>query len=62
MLFIPGQGLLTIAIGLLLVDFPGKYRLERWLISRRPIIRVVNWMRRRAGRTEIRFEEDPIDA
>ena len=31
MLAIPGQGLVTILIGLSLIDFPGKHRLERWL-------------------------------
>ncbi len=31
MLVLPGQGTLTILIGILLVDFPGKYRLERWI-------------------------------
>lgn len=50
MLVLPGQGLVTILIGLMLTNFPGKYRLERWLISRGPVWRAVNWMRRRAGR------------
>ena len=34
MLFMPGQGLLTIFLGIVLMDFPGKFRLERYLISR----------------------------
>lgn len=50
MLVLPGQGLLTIAVGFFLIDFPGKYRFERWLVSRRPILRPMNWLRRRAGR------------
>lgn len=50
MLFLPGQGLLTMVMALVLLDLPGKYRLERWLISRRPILRGVNWLRRRAHR------------
>jgi hypothetical protein len=29
MLFLPGQGLLTILIGVMLLDFPGKYPLDR---------------------------------
>jgi hypothetical protein len=48
MLVLPGQGILTIAIGIMLLDFPGKYRLERWLIVRRPVLRSINWLRRRA--------------
>lgn len=38
MLFLPGQGLLTILVGLLLVEFPGKRALERRVV-RRPAIR-----------------------
>jgi hypothetical protein len=53
MLIVPGQGLLTIAVGLMLVDFPGKYRLERWLATRRPVWRSINWLRKRAGRAPL---------
>jgi len=49
MLVLPGQGLLTIIIGLMLINFPGKYRLERWLVSRKPILRSANWLRKKAG-------------
>lgn len=50
MLVLPGQGLLTIAVGFFLIDFPGKYRFECWLVSRRPILGPMNWLRRRARR------------
>ena len=50
MLMLPGQGILTIVIGITLLDFPGKYRLERWVVSRRPVLRSINWVRRRAKR------------
>lgn len=50
MLILPGQGLLTIVMAIVLLDLPIKYRLERWLISRRPILRSINWLRLRAGR------------
>jgi hypothetical protein len=50
MLFLPGQGLLTIFVGLLLLEFPGKRRLERRLIGWGPIYRAINGLRRRAGR------------
>lgn len=53
MLVLPGQGLLTILSGLLLLSFPGKRRLLRWLIARRPLIRSINWVRRRAGRSPL---------
>lgn len=50
MLVTPGQGLLTILFGLMLCNYPGKYRSERWLITRPSIWRTVNWLRCRAGR------------
>ena len=49
MLFIPGQGLLTIFLGIMLMNFPGKYRLERFVISRGPVLRGINWIRKRSG-------------
>jgi hypothetical protein len=49
MLVMPGQGILTILAGLLLVNFPGKYRLERWLVLRPGVLRGLNWLRRRQG-------------
>ena len=34
MLVLPGQGILTILIGIMFINFPGKYRLERWAVTR----------------------------
>jgi hypothetical protein len=50
MLVVPGQGLLTIFVALFLIDFPGKRRLQRWVIARPTVHRPVNALRRRAGR------------
>ncbi|MFP4040676.1 MAG: PGPGW domain-containing protein [Desulfosudaceae bacterium] len=50
MLLIPGQGLLTILLGLILMNFPGKYQLEQWLIRRRRVLPFLNRLRRRAHR------------
>jgi hypothetical protein len=50
MMLLPGQGLLTVFVGLLLLEFPGKHRLERRLIGWGPIYRAINRLRRRAGR------------
>lgn len=47
---VPGQGLLTVLIGLMLLDFPGKRRMELWLIQRKQISSAVNWIRAKAGR------------
>jgi hypothetical protein len=53
MLVLPGQGILTIVIGITLLNFPGKYRLERWLVVRRPVLRSINWLRRRSKRNPL---------
>ena len=53
LLFLPGQGLLTMVMGIVLLDLPIKYRLERWLITRRPILHSINWLRLRAGRPQL---------
>ena len=45
MLFLPGQGLLTMLMGIVLMDFPGKFRLERHLVSRPPVFAAINWIR-----------------
>jgi hypothetical protein len=37
----------------MLLNFPGKYRLERWIAARRPVLRSINWLRRRAGRAPL---------
>jgi hypothetical protein len=50
MLLVPGQGLLTIVVGLVLIDIPGKHRFLRWLATRAPVWRAINWLRRRSGR------------
>ena len=50
MLVFPGQGLLTILMGLLLVDYPGKYQLERRLVSIPSVLRSINWLRAKRGK------------
>ncbi len=50
MLVLPGQGLLTILMGLVLSDFPGKFALERRLASNARIMGGINWLRERRGR------------
>lgn len=59
MLVLPGQGLLTILIGLLVIDFPGKYRLERSLVARRGILRTINRIRARFGKPPLRLPAKP---
>jgi hypothetical protein len=49
MLVTPGQGLLTLFAGLMLMNYPGKYALERWLVRRPGIMSGLNWVRRKSG-------------
>lgn len=57
MLFLPGQGLLTILVALCLMDIPGKrYLLER-LISNPHIQKALNWVRRKQGKAAFIFAE-----
>ena len=53
---VPGQGVLTILMGVMLVDFPGKYRAERWLLTRRGVLAGVNKLRARLGRPPLLAE------
>src|SRR4051812_44442876 len=49
MLRLPGQGLLTLLVGVLLVDFPGKHRLVVRLLSRPKVLALVNRLRGHRG-------------
>jgi len=55
MLVLPGQGLLTIFAGVVLLDFPRKYAFERWLVGRRWVHRPVNWLRRKRHREPLKL-------
>ena len=55
MLFIPGQGLLTIFISLLFIDFPGKWKLQKKIVRNNKIHSVLNWIRRKGGRPDFKF-------
>lgn len=53
MLLLPGQGTLTILIGLTLITFPGKKKLIRRILGRRRVLKAINGLRRR-------FDKKPI--
>lgn len=57
---VPGPGILTILIGIMLLDFPGKRDLERRLLSRPRVLGIVNGVRRRYGKPP--FDVDPSAA
>ncbi len=58
MLVIPGQGILTIIVGLMLTSFPGKRRIVHWIVSKKAVIRGINALRRRAGREPVKLSPD----
>jgi len=50
MLFTPGQGLLSILFGLMIMNYPGKYKLECWIIRKPLLARSLNYMRAKRGK------------
>jgi hypothetical protein len=50
MLILPGQGLLTLLVGVMLVDFPGKLKLVQRLLARPKVLSVVNKLRGKHGK------------
>jgi hypothetical protein len=47
---VPGQGLLTILLGIMLLDFPGRHHLEQKLLSKPSIVNTINSLRGRFGK------------
>lgn len=56
MLFVPGQGLLTMAVGLLLLDYPGKFALEKKIVAIPSVRKGLNWLRRKKNAPPLRIE------
>lgn len=48
MLLLPGQGILTILTGLLIMDFPCKYKVEIWILKHPFILKSINQLRAKA--------------
>jgi len=55
MLVLPGQGVITLLIGLMLVNFPGKLKLERRIIEQQSVLRAINWIRLRARKSALKL-------
>jgi hypothetical protein len=53
MIVLPGQGVLTILIGISLMDFPGKRKFERRLIGQRTVLKTINKIREKFGRNPL---------
>ncbi|MGQ0694101.1 MAG: PGPGW domain-containing protein [Nitrospiraceae bacterium] len=58
MLFLPGQGILTILIGISMLDFPGKRNLEAKMIGQPTVLHAVNSMRKKFGKPPLIIAPD----
>jgi len=50
MLVLPGQGVFTIIIGLMLSNYPGKYAIEKKFIAIPSILKSINWLRNKSNK------------
>ena len=53
---VPGQGILTILLGIMLLDFPGKRELELKLVSRPRVLKTINRLREKFGKPSLILE------
>lgn len=59
MLFLPGQGILTMLIGISMLDFPGKRKLEAKMIGQPAVLNTINGMREKFGKPPLIIAPDP---
>ena len=59
MLVLPGQGTVTILIGLAISNFPGKYKIERKIACQPAVGTTLNKIRKLTGSSTLRFTTEP---
>ena len=59
MLFLPGQGLLTMLIGISLMDFPKKRQLEAKMVGQPTLLSVINGRRRQFDKPPLTLAPGP---
>lgn len=59
MLFLPGQGLLTMLIGVSLMDFPRKRELEAKMVGQPTLLGIINTMRHKFRKLPLTLAPDP---
>lgn len=57
MLILPGQGLLTLIIGISLMNIPGKKRILRNIACYPPVFNTINRLRKKAGKPALEIPE-----
>jgi hypothetical protein len=55
---VPGPGILIFVLGVMLLNFPGKRRLEQWLVRRATVLRAMNRLRQRYGKPPLVVERN----
>ena len=59
MLFLPGQGLLTMLVGVSLMDFPRKRELEAKMVGQPTLLGIINAMRKKFDKPPLILAPDP---
>ncbi len=59
MLFLPGQGILTMLIGVTMLDFPGKRKMEAKMIGQPAVLSTINHMRQKFGQPPLTIAPKP---
>ncbi|MDQ1291139.1 MAG: hypothetical protein QG615_941 [Nitrospirota bacterium] len=59
MLFLPGQGILTMLIGISLLDFPGKRKLEAKIVGQPTVLHALNAIRTKFAKPPLTLAPDP---
>ncbi len=54
---VPGPGIVSVVLGLMLMDLPGKRRLECWIVRQPYVLRGMNALRAKAGKPPLRAPE-----
>jgi len=55
MLFMPGQGILTMVAGLVLMDYPGKFAVEKKIATNASVLKGLNWLRAKAKKPPLKL-------
>jgi addiction module HigA family antidote len=55
---VPGPGVLTLLIGVVLLDVPGKHRIQRRIVGAPKVLAAVNRLRAGFGRSPLRIQND----
>jgi hypothetical protein len=53
---VPGQGILTILLGVMLLDLPGKRKVEQKILSRPSVLEKINGLRHKFGKPPLQLD------